>query len=47
MTKHAKISYAKSAVRIAGYMLLFLSIKVAAIVLIVSEVVGIVEELGL
>jgi hypothetical protein len=46
MTKHAKISYTKSAIRIAGYALLFASTKIAAVVLIVSEVIGIVEEIG-
>ncbi len=49
---HAKISYAKSAIRIAGYAALFGVSKhpfiwLAAILLIAAEVLGIVEEIGL
>lgn len=48
---HAKISYLKSGIRILGYAcLLFVdhhpAIILAAVVLIGSEVVGIVEEFG-
>lgn len=43
---HQQVSFIKSAIRILGYTLIFpLSVSVA-LVLIVSEVVGIVEEVG-
>lgn len=49
---HAKISYAKSVIRIAGYAAFFGVTKhpmlgLAAILLIAAEVLGIVEEIGL
>jgi len=43
--KHQLVSFLKSGIRIAGYVALFFSIEVAAILLIVSELVGIYEEL--
>jgi hypothetical protein len=46
MSNHAKISYMKSALRIGGYLLLPFNIIQAAIVLVLSEIVGIVEEIG-
>lgn len=42
---HERVSYVKSILRIAGYILLPVSILIAAIVLVVSEVLGIAEEL--
>ena len=42
---HQQISFLKSAVRITGYVALFWSIGLAAVILIISELVGIVEEL--
>lgn len=42
---HQIISFIKSAVRLAGYMILPFDILVAASVLIGSELIGIVEEL--
>lgn len=43
--KHQQISFAKSAIRIIGYAALFINIPLAACLLIVSEGVGIYEEL--
>jgi hypothetical protein len=43
--KHQQISFAKSILRIMGYMLLFINIPAAAGVLIASEALGIYEEL--
>lgn len=44
--KHQTISFIKSFIRIVGYGLLLYSLPLAAVTLIVSEVVGIVEEVG-
>ncbi len=43
--KHQLVSFLKSGIRIAGYVALFFSIEAAAALLIVSELVGIYEEL--
>jgi hypothetical protein len=43
---HQQVSFIKSAIRIAGYALLPWNLIVAMTVLIVSEVVGIFEEVG-
>jgi len=43
--KHQLVSFLKSGIRIAGYIALFFSIETAAVLLIVSELVGIYEEL--
>ena len=43
--KHQLISFIKSGVRIFGYILLTVDITSAVIVLILSEIVGIIEEL--
>lgn len=43
--KHQLVSFAKSIVRLAGYALLPFSIVTATIVLVISELIGIVEEL--
>ncbi len=42
---HQIISFVKSGIRILGYGLLFVDVPTAAVVLIISEAVGIVEEL--
>ena len=43
--KHQLISFIKSAIRILGYILIPFSLPWAAGVLVLSEVVGIIEEL--
>ena len=43
--KHQLVSFLKSGIRIAGYVALFFSVEIAAVLLIVSELVGIYEEL--
>jgi hypothetical protein len=43
--RHQQISFIKSGVRILGYLCIPFSISVAVTLLVVSEVVGIVEEL--
>ena len=43
--KHQQISFVKSGIRIIGYMFILWNIGVAVTLLIVSEAVGIVEEL--
>ena len=43
--KHQKISFIKSGIRILGYFLLPVNLLLAAGVLILSEIVGIYEEL--
>ena len=43
--KHQVVSFIKSAIRIGGYCFLPFNLEIAAIVLILSEIVGIVEEL--
>ena len=42
---HQRISFLKSGIRIAGYILLPVDIVIASAVLVVSELIGIVEEL--
>ena len=42
---HQKISFIKSGIRIAGYIFLPFSLEIAAGVLILSEIIGIIEEL--
>ena len=43
---HRDISFVKSGIRIVGYLLLPLSIFFGAVVLVLSEIVGIYEEVG-
>ncbi len=43
--KHQIISFVKSVIRIVGYGFLPYSLETATIILILSEIVGIVEEL--
>ena len=42
---HQRVSFIKSIVRIIGYGFLPFSLETAAIILILSEIIGIVEEL--
>ena len=43
--KHQQISFLKSGIRIIGYMFLPINLASAAVLLIISEIIGIVEEL--
>ena len=43
--KHQQISFLKSGIRIIGYIFLPINIASAAILLIISEIIGIFEEL--
>ena len=43
--KHQQISFIKSGIRIIGYALIPVNLLWATVVLILSEVVGIIEEL--
>jgi len=43
--KHQQISFIKSAIRIVGYVLIPFNIGLAVTFLVVSEAVGIIEEL--
>jgi hypothetical protein len=47
MTTHTKISYLKSGVRIVGYAALIVSFPAAVVILIASELIGILEEYAL
>ena len=42
---HQIISFIKSGIRILGYVLIPYSLPIAALVLIFSEIIGIIEEL--
>ena len=42
---HKIMSFIKSGIRIAGYILIPFNLDIAALVLIFSEIVGIIEEL--
>ena len=42
---HRRISFAKSGIRIAGYVLIPFNLIAATVVLVISEIVGIIEEL--
>jgi len=43
--KHQLISFLKSAVRITGYVALPFGISLGVIILVISELIGIIEEL--
>ena len=43
--KHQIVSFVKSGIRIAGHCLIPINILSAAIVLVLSEIVGVIEEL--
>ena len=43
--KHQQVSFIKSAIRIVGYMLIPVDLISAMLALVISEVVGIYEEL--
>lgn len=45
MTLHTKLSYMKSGIRIAGFVLLPFSLVAAAVALVIAEIVGVAEEL--
>lgn len=42
---HQTISFVKSIIRITGYILLTINLPIAAVVLVFSELIGILEEL--
>lgn len=42
---HQRVSFIKSGVRIAGYIALAVNIPAAILLLVVSEAIGIIEEL--
>ena len=42
---HQQISFIKSGLRIAGYVAILFTIEIAVVLLVISEVVGIIEEL--
>ena len=42
---HRRISFIKSGIRIAGYALIPFNLIAATVVLVISEIVGIIEEL--
>jgi len=44
--RHQTISFIKSTIRIVGYVMLPINLPVAAIILILSELIGILEEVG-
>jgi len=44
MTLHTKLSYAKSALRLIGYVTLLWSIIAGVLILVFSELIGIAEE---
>ena len=46
MSRHAIISYFKSVLRLVGYVVILIDIKVAVGILVASEIVGIIEEIG-
>jgi hypothetical protein len=43
--KHQIISFVKSGIRLGGYFLLLFNLEVAVGILILSEIIGIIEEL--
>ena len=43
--RHPQISFLKSAIRTLGYLTLLVNLHVAVSLLVMSEVIGIVEEL--
>ena len=43
--KHQIVSFIKSAIRIFGYGTLLVSLEIAVVLLILSEIIGIYEEL--
>ena len=44
--RHQHISFIKSVIRIVGYALLPFNMSMAGVALVVSEVVGVLEEVG-
>ena len=45
MNYHKKISFIKSTIRIIGYLFIPFNILLATVILIVSEILGILEEI--
>jgi len=43
--KHQRISFIKSGIRIVGYMLIPFDLGIAAAILVISETIGVYEEL--
>jgi hypothetical protein len=43
-SRHKKISYTKSWIRIAGFLILFVNPVVGCALLIIAEVLGMIEE---
>lgn len=43
---HQAISFVKSGIRLAGYVLMPIDLTAAAVILFLSEVIGIYEEVG-
>jgi hypothetical protein len=43
--QHQLVSFLKSAVRLTGYGALLYSISLGVVILIISEIIGIIEEL--
>lgn len=43
---HQTISFTKSAIRIIGYILIPFDLRAAAFILVISEILGVVEEIG-
>ena len=44
--KHQIVSFIKSAIRIVGYIFIPINLIAATVLLVISELVGIVEEMG-
>lgn len=42
---HTKISFIKSILRIIGYVIILFNIPIAVIILVLSEILGILEEI--
>jgi len=42
---HQQMSFIKSGLRIAGYIAILFTLEMAVVLLVISEVVGIIEEL--
>ena len=43
--KHQIVSFIKSGIRIIGYMIIPIDLVVAAVILVASEIIGVLEEL--
>lgn len=45
MTLHAKISFVKSVTRMAGYVFLIINFFAGIVILLMSELLGLIEEI--